>query len=202
MDLDKLLPALVAAKQNFQPIRKDSVNPFYRNKYASLASILDAVEPALLDQGLVICQSIQEKSLVTRLYHVSGQYIESVYCLPGIMEIQEAADIQASAQKLGSIVTYARRYALSALLGVVADEDNDCQSTSSQSKFNKPTPVKQIPTTKIKEAREAAGLTQSEVIELMQSELGVDHPKALNPEGLELLIGLIKARSHEPAATA
>lgn len=189
MDLDKLLPALVAAKKNFKPISKDSINLHYKRKYASLAAILDAVEPALLEQSLLISQAVQESLLVTRLYHDSGQFLEAVYVLPNIEDMQ----------KIGSAITYAKRYSICGLLSVVADEDDDAESLRTSS-----TPIQAKPsktqsynedfekTSRVRAAREAAGLSQQQVIDLLQSNFGVDKPQKLTTQQVDQLINLIQ----------
>lgn len=114
--MKELLTALVKAKQTFAPVEKDKTNPFHKSKYASLDSVLAAVEPALHANGLVLCHTVEDSHLVTRLYHTSGQLLESQLPIPtGLTD----------PQKLGSIITYYRRYAVCSLLSVTADEDDD-----------------------------------------------------------------------------
>ena len=112
----ELIKALIKAKAEFQPIEKDKLNPHFKTKYASLDSVLDAVTPALCKYGLVIVQPLQSgRVLNTHLYHESGEVLTSMFELPDISDIQ----------KIGSTLTYARRYSVCALLGITADEDND-----------------------------------------------------------------------------
>ena len=128
--LTNLVTALVAARSKFKPIPKDKVNPHYRNKYASLDAILTATMPSLLKEGLIVTQlvegTLQEPILTTRLYHTSGEYLE------GKMTLSKAADMQ----KLGSAITYGRRYCLSALLSISADEDDDGNAASGSGNTN------------------------------------------------------------------
>ena len=112
----ELIKALIRAKAEFQPIEKDKINPHFRTKYASLDSVLDAVTPALCKHGLVIVQPLQSgRVLNTHLYHESGEVMTSTFELPDVSDIQ----------KIGSALTYARRYSVCALLGITADEDSD-----------------------------------------------------------------------------
>jgi hypothetical protein len=114
--MKELLTALVLSKPAFTAIAKDRTNPHYKSKYSTLDSVLASVEPALHANGLVIVQIIEDSHLVTRLYHTSGQSIESKLPIPvGISD----------PQKLGSAITYYRRYSVCALLSVTADEDDD-----------------------------------------------------------------------------
>lgn len=128
--MKQLLTALIKAKADFLPIKKDKINPHFKSRYADLDSILSACEPALLINGLVLSQTIELTEsgmiLLTTLWHESGESLISKYALPQISD----------SQKFGSALTYARRYAVSALLSVTADDDDD--GNSSQSAPSKP----------------------------------------------------------------
>ena len=106
-------------------IKKDSTNPFFKSKYASLSNILDAIEEPLLKSELVVLQFPNGEGLTTQLVHKSGQFIRATYTMP----IKEANNPQA----LGSSITYARRYALAAVLSLNIDEDDDANAASSHS---------------------------------------------------------------------
>lgn len=88
-------------------------------RYSDLAEVIDHTRAALADNGLSVAQLTVygegRNTLVTRLLHSSGQYLESTYPLP----------MNAAAQEMGSAITYARRYSLCAILGIAADEDDD-----------------------------------------------------------------------------
>lgn len=118
--MKNLIAALLKARANFKPIKKDKVNPYYKSKYADLDSVLSAVEPALLSQELLITQTTgvingNQPVLITTLHHSSGESIKGEYYLPR----------EDNPQKLGAAITYARRYALCAILSITADEDDD-----------------------------------------------------------------------------
>lgn len=130
--MKELLTALVAAKAAFKPIPKDKVNPFHKSRYASLDAVLGAVEPSLLTNGLTLSHTVAEGKLVTRLYHTSGDYLESSFNLPELSD----------PQKLGSQISYYRRYAVCGLLSVTADEDDDCEAAKTAAK---PAATKQAP---------------------------------------------------------
>jgi hypothetical protein len=124
----EIAKALSLAQKKFDAVGKDKtakiVGPKgnYSYSYADLASILAAVRPALSENGLAIVQVITwgdgHSWLVTRLLHSSGQSIESTYPLREYDRPQE----------MGSALTYARRYSLTALLGIAAEEDDDGQA--------------------------------------------------------------------------
>ena len=122
--MQKLISALIKAKAEFQPIQKNKTNPHYKSGYADLDSVLDAVTPALNNHGLAIIQLVGivdgKTVLETRLYHESEEFITSVFPLP------ETSD----PQKIGSALTYARRYSLCAILSVAADEDSNGNAAS------------------------------------------------------------------------
>lgn len=94
----------------------------YGYKYADLSSIMDVIRGPLADNGLAIVQSptaySAEPMLTTMVSHSSGQYIEDT------MQLKITQD---TPQGQGSAITYARRYMLTAMLGLVADDDTDAQ---------------------------------------------------------------------------
>lgn len=124
--MNNLIAALIKAKGEFTPILKNKINPFHKSKYADLDSVIDAVTPALCNHGLAIIQLVQivdgKSVLETCLYHDSGEHISSIYPLPDVSD----------SQKFGASITYARRYALSAMLSIAPDSDDDGNSTSGE----------------------------------------------------------------------
>jgi hypothetical protein len=118
---DALSAALAKAQASMRAATFNRINPHFKNKYADLASVLDAVRKPLADNGLSITQTTEIRQgafvLVTTLWHSSGQWLSSEYPLP----------IAAKPQDLGSALTYARRYSLSAIACIAADEDDDAE---------------------------------------------------------------------------
>lgn len=128
--LENIATALAVAQGKMKPAHMDSVNPFLKNKYASLNSIMDACRDVLAESGLAVLQMPTTPDghpgtvgLTTRLIHISGEYVEDTFYLP--MNDEKG---KSTAQVAGSIITYLRRYALAAMLGIVADEDTDGNS--------------------------------------------------------------------------
>lgn len=119
--LTDLSAALVKAQATLKAAPYNRTNPHFKNKYADLASVLDTIRKPLADQGLSITQTTEMRGgtfcLVTTLRHSSGQWVASEYPLPQTARPQE----------LGSALTYARRYSLSALACIAADEDDDAE---------------------------------------------------------------------------
>jgi hypothetical protein len=118
--ITKLAAALVAAQKDLTNPKFDKQNPHYHSKYASLAGIIDTVRPALLKHGLAVVQPIETGTTAgtiqvhTILLHTSGESIKST----------QSAAAPGDPQKLGSLVTYLRRYGLSALLMLAGDDDD------------------------------------------------------------------------------
>ena len=114
--------ALVKAQKEMQTPKKGSVNPFFKNKYADLNDVLEAIVPALNNNGIVLLQplvNIEGKNFVkTVLMHESGETFES------LAEIFCAKNNDA--QAYGSGISYARRYSLSSICGI-GSEDDDAQ---------------------------------------------------------------------------
>jgi hypothetical protein len=117
--IDQLATALAKAQSEMENAKKDSVNPHFRAAYADLASIWDAARAVLGKHGLAVVQTIRaengESVLTTRLMHASGQWIASE--LPILAAAKKP-------QEFGSALTYARRYALAAIVGVASDDDD------------------------------------------------------------------------------
>jgi len=118
--INELATALAKAQGEILPAAKDGLNPHFKSRYADLASISNACRPALSKHGIATVQTTDEENgklvLHTTLLHTSGQWMTST--LPVISAKQDA-------QSIGSALTYMRRYGLAAMVGVVADDDDD-----------------------------------------------------------------------------
>lgn len=119
-DIKDLVSALSKAQSVMRPAVFNRVNPHFKNRYADFTSCMEACREPLSDNGLAIiqyCETIDEKlRLVTMLAHVSGQWIKSEFPL-----IAAKMD----SQGIGSAMTYAKRYSLCGMVGIVADEEGD-----------------------------------------------------------------------------
>ena len=141
--ISKLSTALVAFHSKMGKVSKDSVNPYFNSKYASLSTILSAVTPVLTEAGLSIVQMpTGENELQTTLIHSSGEWISSTMKL---------APIKSDPQAQGSAITYARRYAVGAILSLNIDEDDDANAathgrqSAPAAQANTPAPLKSTP---------------------------------------------------------
>ena len=119
--INELAAALAKAQGVMENATMNRVNPHFKSKYADLASVWDAVRKPLSENGLAVVQIITDGKLVTLLMHTSGQWVQSEYPLPPAARPQE----------MGSALTYARRYSLSAITGIAADEDDDANAAES-----------------------------------------------------------------------
>jgi hypothetical protein len=127
-----ILKALIQVQGQMPTFHKDATNPFHRNKYLTLHELMQGLRPLLTKQGLVLSQGSRDTQVLddnsititifSRIWHVqSSEWVESELVMPLA---------QTSAQGAGSASTYGRRYTLSALLGIVADDDDDGNSAS------------------------------------------------------------------------
>jgi hypothetical protein len=128
--INELAAALAKAQGQIEGAKKDSINPHFKNRYADLASVWDACREALTTNGLSVVQSPSvmqsaenceaEYGVTTMLLHSSGQWMRgTLYLKPTKNDPQGA----------GSALTYARRYALAAMVGI-APEDDDANAAS------------------------------------------------------------------------
>ena len=121
-----LAAALAKAQGQMKGAVKDSANPFFKSKYADLASVVEAIRAAFSANGLSYIQTVEpsekdEVRVETTLLHSSGEWISC-----GVLSLPVS---KVDAQGYGSALTYARRYSLSAAVGV-APEDDDGNAAS------------------------------------------------------------------------
>ena len=106
---------LFEAKKEIGKISKDSKNPFFKSNYLSLNGLIDAVETVLQKHDLLLLQPITEGKVKTEIHDTeSATFVSSEMELPNITD----------PQKLGSAITYYRRYTLQSLLGLQAEDDD------------------------------------------------------------------------------
>jgi hypothetical protein len=136
-EISELASALVEARKKFSPALKHAKNPAFGSKYVDLATAVEATDTALSESGLTVIQSPhgstveQTVTITTRLLHKSGQWLEGELTLP--VKGQRGYDAQA----VGSAITYGRRYAYMAMLGI-APEDDDGNAASQPDRSEQP----------------------------------------------------------------
>ncbi|PEK38257.1 recombinase [Bacillus pseudomycoides] len=129
----ELAKALVKFNSEVNKIAKDADNPFFKNNYATLDTIIDEIRPILSKNGLSIMQipsgDGHNVTLKTLLIHESGEWLES--------DELTMKPVKNDPQAVGSCITYARRYSLAAFLSLNTGEDDDGNSAT-YGKGNKP----------------------------------------------------------------
>lgn len=127
-EIGELAKALAAAQGEMTAAAKDATNPHFKSRYATLASVWDAIRGPLSRNGLSVSQVLETPDaspgviVRTMLLHSSGQWIASRYVMP--------IPDKLTPQAVGSAITYARRYALSAIVGIAPDDDDDGNAAS------------------------------------------------------------------------
>jgi len=115
METKNIYQKLHEAKLEIGKVAKNAKNPHFKNTYADLNALIEAVEPILLDKGLVLLQPIKEGKVFTIITSIEdSNSIESYIDLPNNL----------NPQQLGSAVTYFRRYTLQSLLSLQAVDDD------------------------------------------------------------------------------
>lgn len=164
--IKELATALSKAQSEIHAAEKDSKNPFFKNSYASLTSVWEAARGPLTKNGLAVIQTTEIKSfeddgffvaekeavpmepikiknakllLITTLVHSSGEWIRGSYLLNPTKN---------DPQGMGAAMSYARRYALSAIVGITQDDDDAesaIQRPPTQTSTQRPYPTQKPP---------------------------------------------------------
>jgi len=121
-------------------IKKDATNPFFKSKYATLENIIEHITDPLAKNKLTFSQFPDGAGLTTILMHESGEWMKATMPL----------HMGSKPQEQGSALTYARRYALSAVLGLAVDEDDDGNEASKPSQAAKTAPQATKPAQTVK----------------------------------------------------
>ena len=145
--LEKLAAALAKAQSEIVGARKTSKNPYFKSDYADLFEVLEATRPILSKHGLSIIQTNDGVEVIgstaflhvgTMLMHTSGQWIRSFIPLP--------IESPVNCHKLGSAMTYGRRYGLSAMVGIAQMDDDGNAATEGTTRPNDIAPQHRKPT--------------------------------------------------------
>lgn len=125
----KVIAAFCKAQADFASAARDTNNPFFKSKYADLASAWRAVSKALADNGLAVSSEVVPEGewivCTTRLWHSSGEFLDGRWmCKTSKLD----------SQGVGAVTTYARRMGLFCLLGIVADDDDDGNESARQAR--------------------------------------------------------------------
>ena len=158
----KALAAALAAAQGEMPaVKPNATNPHFKSKFVTLDHLLAAIRPVLRKHGLAVAQfpsigPAGEPALTTTLLHTSGEHLtHQMLLLPA----------KPDPQGQGSALTYARRYALSAVLGISSEEDDDGNAASEPVKASK-SPAKPAPAKAAPPSASGAGAPQPQTASL------------------------------------
>lgn len=131
--ITKITPALLKAQKEIGAAKKETVNPFFKSKYADLGSVMEACKEQLNANGITVLQPVGHDEhgdyVETVLLHESGEFVSEKMRLIPTTEVQ----------KQGSAITYARRYGLQSLVFIPSEDDDGNSATTS----SKPTTVSQ-----------------------------------------------------------
>jgi hypothetical protein len=133
-----LAKALCAAQSEFTTVGKDAKNPFYKSNYAPLDSIVEAIRPVLGKHGLSFLHlpNADGNRLECVILHVSGEWISAEY---------PVNPVKSDPQGIGSAMSYARRYSLSAMLGIATGDDDDGEAAQGRENTEKNPKTKPAP---------------------------------------------------------
>lgn len=119
LTIAELATALCKAQGEMGGAHKDSANPFFKSRYADLASVMKAIRLPFASNGLSFVQcpitTAEGVGVTTRIIHSSGEWIESTLILPVA---------KMDAQAYGSCLSYAKRYSIQAMAGVPSTDDD------------------------------------------------------------------------------
>lgn len=124
-----ILPAMLNVQSQMKSLNKDRENPFANSKYVTLDNILDNLKPILTENNLILMQNpiaVSEGDKVrigveTRVYHKDGEYFDYGEFL---LDFEKGSKMNL-AQSAGSLTSYAKRYALTAIFSIDTNEDTD-----------------------------------------------------------------------------
>ena len=116
---ESIYKKLYLVQKEIGAISKDSINPFYHNKYVDINSLIKQLIPILQEHNLLLLQPIEDDKQYSRIIDLDGGMVESSLVLPTDLD----------AQKIGGAITYYRRYTLVALLGLQAEDDDGNTAT-------------------------------------------------------------------------
>ncbi len=126
VEIQELSKALISFSADFQKasLKADAKNPHLRNNYVSLDGLLNTIRPILTKNKLSVSQDLAGEYLITTLMHESGQFKGSAMIFNPMSDNRGTNNLQ----QIGGGITYAKRYALAALLAISTDVDDDAQS--------------------------------------------------------------------------
>lgn len=181
----ELAKALASFQSEVKQPLKDKANPFFKSKYVPLENVVEAITHIAPKHGLSFIQypvnQDTKVGIVTILMHSSGEFIET--------EPVFAKPAKDDAQATGSVITYLKRYSLSAVFGITSDEDDDGnsatfgnnqpkQQTQSQPQMNLPKMISEAQIkaigAKTSNISKSSGVEQSQVYQSAAAHLKIN----------------------------
>lgn len=202
-EVKDLFAALSKAQSKIEGAKKDSNNPYFKSKYADLASCWDAVREPLAQNDLAIAQiptaGTETVTVVTVLTHKTGQWISNTV---------ELKPTKADPQGCGSAMTYARRYGLMAICGIAPEDDDgngaSAQKTSAQNRPPRSSPagtakkaVTQPQLVRLNTLSTKNGWTHDEMKNLIGEVFDLKSSKELNQEQYQEICNLVQKDKNE-----
>ena len=194
----ELATALALAQSQIEGAAKDSANPFFNSKYADLESVWGACRKALNDNGLSVAQfgaiasQPSHVAVVTQLCHKSGQWVRGVLELP----LKKADDPQAA----GSAITYARRYSLAAMVGVVQTDDDGEAATRQTRKPDKSVAIEAWQADNIRKLLADANGDETRFMDWLKKSIKVDSIDAIPAAKFDTVVSMIEASAKKRGA--
>lgn len=185
--IENLVKALIEAQKEIKPAIKDAENPFFKSKYADLGSTWNACRDSLFKNGLTVIQTVEIQAdgssvLCTTLAHTSGEWVKSFCPL-----LNNKGDMQG----LGSAISYARRYGLAAICGIVT-EDDDAEEASQPKRVDSNSPCTAAQAKMIQARLLAAGLRGADAANLL-NKFGSHLPERIPFIKVNEVLGAIEA---------
>jgi len=197
--INQIAAAVIAAQGEMGSAKKTADNPFFKSKYADLAGVVETARPVLTRHGLGVVQSADcdgELAVVeTLLVHTSGEWFKSRTVLK---------PTKADPQGMGSAVTYARRYAYMAIIGMAAEDDG---GNAASQPVNRQAPAVSRPHNRTNEVQMEAkrkayfaqaakmGVDGDAAKETVKSMFGLEHFAEATLEQLRTALGEMKERA-------
>lgn len=184
--IELLAKSLNQFQSKFSGVEKSAVNPYFRSKYATLDAIQIAISPMLGETGLSYVHSYNGDGtiLITRIMHMSGQYMDSYY---------PAVTVKKDPQGVGSADTYAARRGLCRAFGIpLVEEDDDGEEVRARASVQKPPetkkPIKDVRINiqmAIRKLLKEKKISDSTKLEIMRTEFGVTKAGDMTQQQLE-----------------
>lgn len=197
--MKELAAALLAFQNDAPALQRDALNPHFHSQYLSLEALMEQVLPALNRHGLVLMHFpttlAGAPALRSLLLHAeSGEFCEDTM----LLSVAKANDPQAQ----GSAITYARRYAAMAILGLVADADDDGNAASApprRPRARGPKLITQEQRDQLGAAAVARGMSAARARTLLREVAGVDRSDAVPAAKFDAVLTAIQEYEQEAA---